>query len=275
MFSNESMIADKLPVTIAIVPCKNYSQRLPCKNRLPIRGMPLWRRKVEQLLNTQLVDTVVIATDSDEIEEVYPQLYESNPSVELVLRPPPFCDERRLSLQDRIDYIVRQIDKQFARQADDLVLWAHCTNPLVRPETYDEATRMFMHLMPQRKLPHCYDSLLSVTKIQTHVWSRGEGGRPLPLTHDPEAPEHQVAAECEPLYAQNGAIFIQCFDDMLRNRYLYGRRPHLFQLPEGEDLDIDTKADYDEACRRVLQSGGLHEDVVTSRPQMAKTGNTA
>jgi len=84
-----------------------------------------------------------------------------------------------------------------------------------------------------------HDSLLSVYRVQRHAW--WEGG---PWNHRPWHERHELAAELQPVFFQNGAIFIQPRGKMVENRKFYGLSPILFELSAVESTDIDTDTDY-------------------------------
>jgi CMP-N-acetylneuraminic acid synthetase len=89
-----------------------------------------------------------------------------------------------------------------------------------------------------------YDSLLSVYRVQRHAWfDRG------PLNYDPAQRPHPLAAQTEPIFFQDGAIFIQPRLRMIANRYFFGATPALFETPAEEVGDIDTRADYEQCTR--------------------------
>ena len=47
----------------------------------------------------------------------------------------------------------------------DIILWAHCTNPFVDEQIYDDALNVFL----ERDV-EINDSLLSVVELKTHLW---------------------------------------------------------------------------------------------------------
>jgi CMP-N-acetylneuraminic acid synthetase len=171
------------------------------------------------------VDRVICGSDSDAI------MADAARWGALPLRRDSFhCDEAACSANEMIRDVVSRIEA-------DIILWAHPTNPLVSPATYDYAVRAFLDGEAQG-----YDSLLSVYEVKRHAWMDGR-----PINYDPRAAIHVCAANCEPIYFQDGAIFIQRRAAMARNSYFFGDKPHLFVMPPGEVADIDTRADFDAA----------------------------
>lgn len=56
--------------TVAVVPARGGSKRLPRKNLLPLGGRPMIAHTLEAALGCDLFDTVVVSTDNDEIADV-------------------------------------------------------------------------------------------------------------------------------------------------------------------------------------------------------------
>ncbi len=59
-----------MPKTVAIVPCRKYSKRLPNKNKLPFCGKTLVQWSVELALQLDFVDEVIVATDDEDIIDI-------------------------------------------------------------------------------------------------------------------------------------------------------------------------------------------------------------
>lgn len=207
----------------AIVPAKGTSSRVPGKNMRDFAGRPLLQVKVEQLLACPRVDEVVVGSDDERVLELARQL-----GATPMLRDEYHCDETRCPANDMLYDLAR-------RATGDVVLWAHCTNPLVQPKTYAAAVSAY-----EDGLANGYDSLMSVTKLRGHFWRGDE----TPLNFTPLANPHPLASSLQPLFAQDGAIFIQSREQMVRLRYFYGARPLMFELDAYEGLDINWEADF-------------------------------
>ena len=169
--------------TTAVVIARGGSVRLPNKNLLKFNGRTLVAHKVWQLRQCKLIDEVVVGSDSDEILES--AVAEGAIPIR---RDPEFCDEKSRSWNDVICNMVEQVEAQ-------TIVWAHCTNPCIKPATYDRAVRAYQTTDG--------DSLVAVSPFRNHVWWNGR-----PLNFNPYAKEHVVAARLDPVYYQNNGIFI-------------------------------------------------------------------
>jgi len=83
------------------------------------------------------------------------------------------------------------------------------------------------------------DSVVSVHPLQTHIWYRNH-----PLNFDPQEVPHKVARELEPVYIQNGGIFVAFRSDMQLQSYVYGADPAMLIMDPLEGTDIDTAEDW-------------------------------
>lgn len=207
----------------AIIPAKGNSRRLPDKNTQPFGESTLVGHKVEQLKGCMRIDDIVVATNS---EEIAAEAVAHGASVRM--QDDLHCDEDQMPLRERWRNIV-------ARVETDIVVWAHCTNPLCMPDLYDAAVDAYFDAGLTGGF---HDSLCSVSKVQRHAWKMGQ-----PDNFDPWGDRHQFASELEPTFYQNGAIFIQPHRQMLENAYFYGKKPLLFEIEQPYDIDIDTDRD--------------------------------
>ncbi len=215
----------------AIIVARGGSVRLPGKALLPFAGATLIGHKIRTLRRCPDVARVVVGTDSDAIRE------ESEDWGAEVVRANgeyPSANEMCRDMAERV-----------GGGPEDVILWAHPTNPLVKAETYSRAIEAYED--DTFRLSH--DSLVSVTETRRHAWVNDR-----PWNFNPWAVRHPLASELLPVSFQDGAIFIQPRHAMIRSRYFYGRSPLLFPIPAWEGVDIDTREDYDAAV--ALSMGG-------------------
>lgn len=206
----------------AVIVARKGSVRVPNKNMLPLGQETLISRKIRQLKACKNIDRVIFGSDSEEMLE-----HAKKAGAEVVRRPDFYCDERVASANDMIANMMNLIKT-------DIVVWSHCTNPLLSPQTYDNAINDFFKYYPQ------FDSLLSVVEFKEHLW----GTDKKPLNYNPYQSRHTPAKELPPYYMQDGGIFIQPYEQMSKNHYFFGKKPYLFTIPEDEFLDINNMRDY-------------------------------
>ena len=219
----------------AVIVAKKESKRLRNKNMLPFGESNLLGTKIRQLKECEAINEVVVGSNCDEMLSFAKTL-----GAVSVKREEAYCDEDTCSAN-------RMIGNMCSLIHTDVVLWAHCTNPLIRAETYDAAVNLYFKKVKEYDnrgpvFGSLFDSLISVDLVQEHFWRAGRNA--YPLHHDPYHGEHVLAKDLPKLYKQNGAIFIQSHENMKRNSYFYGDSPYLFTTPEEESFDINTELDY-------------------------------
>lgn len=205
---------------VAIIPAKGSSRRVPDKNMRQVGKETLLQRKIRQLKDSSIVDRIVVGSDSDIVEHI-----SLSNGAEFLRRDSYFCDEERCSANEMIEDLV-------SRVSEDVVLWAHCTNPFVSAAEYDDALARYFGELGR-------DSLVSVTEIRSHIWTADER----PFNFEPLRKPHQLASTLSPIYYQDGAIFIQPRKQMLENAYFYGEKPFLYKLEPSVSIDINTEFD--------------------------------
>ena len=210
----------------AIVVARSGSIRVKNKNFLPFKETTLLGNKIEQLKLCSRVDRIVVGSDSDEYLK-----YSNSAGAEVVKRSDEFCDEVSRTPNDMIEDMCQKVDT-------DIILWAHCTNPFVDNQMYDDALEIFI----ERDVEN-YDSLMSMVELKTHIWHKVDGEL-VPMNYDSYGKVHPLAKMLEPIYYQDGAIFIQPQKQMLKNRYFFGKKPIHYMMPENRALDINTDYDY-------------------------------
>jgi CMP-N-acetylneuraminic acid synthetase len=219
----------------AVVVARKGSKRLPGKALLPFDGeRGLVAHAVRRLRAAVGIDEVVVGSDCERILAAG-----AAEGARPVRRDAYFCDESQCSANEMIRDMALKV-------SGETIVWAHPTNPLVRPETYARALKLFL----AREI-NGFDSVVSVFAMQRHAWWKGR-----PLNFDPDAMRHEAAGELRPVLFQDGAIFIQRREEMLRNAYFYGRAPEWFVMPADEVCDVDTREDFELARWRWARSEG-------------------
>lgn len=205
----------------AVIVARGGSVRVPRKNLIELNGESLIARKIKQLQSSKMINRVIFGSDSDELLAIADET-----GAECIKRPDYFCDENRASANDMIGNMLSFF-------STDIVVWAHCTNPLITQDTYDSAINCFLRNYPK------FDSLCSVVELKEHLWSEKRE----PLNYNPWGIRHIPARDLPPLYMQDGGIFIQPYEEMKNNSYFFGKRPYLYVIPKEEFLDINEYRD--------------------------------
>lgn len=220
------------PRIAAIVPMRHFSRRVSGKNYRLLGDKPLYRHIIDTLLTVSAISEVIIDTDSDPIVQ---DVEQHLPKVRIVRRPEDLRSEMHV-MNDILLNTVTQVEA-------DYYLQTHSTNPLLKPETINQAIEMFL---AERD---AHDSLFSVTPLHTRLWTAD--GRA--LNHDPN---HLIRTQdLEPAMEENSCIYIFRRDVFEARRNRIGARPLVFVMDPCEALDIDTELDWRiaEATLRLIE----------------------
>ena len=210
-----------MPKVVALVPMRHHSERVPGKNYRPFVEKPLYHYIVNSLFACPLVTEVVIDTDSRTIQE---DVKNNFPQVVLLERP----EHLRAGTVPMNDVLLNDVVQVEA----DYYLQTHSTNPLLRAETITKALDQFLNSYP------IYDSLFSVTRLQTRLWdslTRAVNHNPAILLRTQDLP---------PVYEENSCLYIFTRQILESKHNRIGDRPLMFEIDRLEATDIDEELDF-------------------------------
>jgi CMP-N-acetylneuraminic acid synthetase len=216
------MSSQIIPKTIvALVPMRHHSERVPGKNYRPLAGKPLFHHILDTLLQCPEISQVAVDTDSPNIMESLGKCY---PQVTIIERP----EHLRADTTPMNEVLLHDT----ALLPADLYLQTHSTNPMLRSKTISQAIQTLVSQYP------AYDSLFSVTRIQTRLWD--QLGRP--VNHNPAILLR--TQDLPPIYEENSCIYLFTRHTLEQRRNRLGERPCLFEIPAAEAWDIDEELDF-------------------------------
>jgi CMP-N-acetylneuraminic acid synthetase len=205
----------------ALVPMRHHSIRVPEKNFRLIAGKPLYHYILTSLQAVKEIDQIVVDTDSEKIIE---GLKIDFPSIKIINRP----EHLRADTIPMNEILLH--DTEIIKA--DLYLQTHSTNPLLKPETISNAINLLLGNMP------AYDSLFSVTKLQTRLWdqlTRSINHNPSILLRTQDLP---------PIFEENSCIYIFQRKTLVERRNRIGEMPMMFEVDRSEAFDIDEELDF-------------------------------
>jgi len=205
----------------ALVPMRHHSQRVPGKNFRNLAGKPLFHYVLETLMQCPEIQQIAVDTDSEIIQK---DINKKFPGVMVIDRP-----ERLRADTIPMNAILMYDTSQVSA---DLYLQSHSTNPLLKPATISKAINNF------RKQSPTYDSLFSVTRLQTRLWDQNT----LPINHDPDV--LLQTQDLPPIYEENSCIYLFTAENLKRRGNRIGESPMMFEIPVEEALDIDEEIDF-------------------------------
>ncbi len=206
---------------IALVPMRHESQRVKGKNYRMLAGKPLYQHIISTLLTCQEIGEIVVDTDSQEIMD---GLRENFPQVRIIVRPEHLRAEE-IPMNEILLHDTAQVEADFYLQT-------HSTNPLLRRETLSRAIQTMLKNYP------AYDSLFSVTRMQTRLWD--QLGRA--INHNPEI--LLQTQNLPPVFEENSCIYIFTKNTLESTHNRLGKRPYMFEIDAAEAWDIDEEIDF-------------------------------
>jgi CMP-N-acetylneuraminic acid synthetase len=201
---------------------RHHSQRVPGKNYRELAGKPLYAHILASLEKCPSIAEVVVDTDSRVISEGIQQEF---PSVTLVERA-AHLREDETSMNEVLSYDTNLV-------AADFYLQTHSTNPLLKAETIENALALFLNSFPE------YDSLFSVTRIQSRLWDQ----LTRPVNHNPDI--LLQTQDLPPIYEENSCLYVFSKEILLEKRNRIGHRPLMYEINAAEAWDIDEEIDFD------------------------------
>ncbi|MFA5156155.1 MAG: acylneuraminate cytidylyltransferase family protein [Candidatus Omnitrophota bacterium] len=204
--------------TVALVPAKLKSDRVPFKNIKKLGGIPLVNYTMRTLNKVSNVDEIVIfASEPSICDHIQRGLKYS------FLQRPNSLDTQETSIQDIIGEFLKKSDA-------DMVVLYHITSPFLKAETVSECV--------QKVVSGGYDSAFTAYEIKKFCWFRG---KPLNYSFDAPTPRTQdidsVIVEQASLYVFKREVFEKTGQRISAN-------PYIKYIDHFEGHDIDTPEDF-------------------------------
>jgi pseudaminic acid cytidylyltransferase len=218
--------------TLAIVPARGGSKRIPRKNIRPFLGVPMLARTIETLRASGIFDSIVVSTDDEEIASIAEQAGAQAP-----FRRPPELSNDTAATMPVIAHAINEMQRQ-----GNTAEYVCCVYPAA--------------------------VLSRVTDFQD-AWSKLRGGEvdyvftstsfPFPIQRalrklDNDRcemiwPEHRQtrSQDLEPAFHDAGQFYFGRRSAWLESRPIFGTRSVMLELPRYRVQDIDTMEDWDRA----------------------------
>lgn len=210
----------------AVIPVKGNSMRLPGKNILPFGSSNLLDHKIEQLKQVEEITDIIVSSDSDVMLEMAEKA-----GIQAISRPKKYADES-VPFGNFLDHLCTVLP-------NDHILWACVTSPLVGPDLYKRAIRLYFE-----KLKEGYDSLITLQPLHSFYFDK-DG----PLNFKTGL-EHKNSEFLEPIYHFTNGINIAPKEKIAEWHYNFGSNPYKLMVDKREAIDIDDVYDY--VCAKAM-----------------------
>ncbi|MBR7038509.1 MAG: acylneuraminate cytidylyltransferase family protein [Oscillospiraceae bacterium] len=208
-------IAGKAMKTVALIPIKLDSKRIPRKNIAPFfDGTPLMSFIQNACLQARNIDEVYIYCSDEAVRPyVLPGAH--------FLKRPAFLDGDDKNANDIIRSFMQTIDA-------DIYVNAHTTSPFAKTETIEECV--------DKVASNEYDSAFCAEALRTFMWQDGH-----PINFDPD---HFPRTQDLPLiYGETSIAYVFTKESFLKHDRRLGSRPFIKEVSKIEAIDIDYPED--------------------------------
>lgn len=207
----------------AFIPARGGSKSIPLKNIKQLCGKPLINWSIEALERCNLIDEIIVATDSDKIEDVVAK--EGFKKTKVYRRKAENAQDTSSTESVMLEYI------QAASIADSsIMVLVQATSPLTQTQHFTEAISMYK----QKK----YDSIISCVRSYRFFWnSQGKS-----LNYDyKNRPRRQ---DFSGTLMENGAFYINSVKNIKTDSNRLSGRIGIYEMPEYTATEIDEPDDW-------------------------------
>lgn len=211
---------------IVVIPARGGSKRLLHKNIQPLAGKPLIVHSIEYARRCVKVEGIYVSTDDVPTMEIA-----KDNGASVIERPADLSGDHCTTVS-----ALHHVAVTLADQGVDFgyMILLQATNPLRPPRMLDEALEILENSQS--------DSLMTVTSYMGKL-GKIISNRFVPFNYE----FGQRSQDMEPLYFENGLLYISKKELILSDRIMGDRMfPMVIFHPFGE-IDIDTKEDFEKA----------------------------
>jgi N-acylneuraminate cytidylyltransferase len=227
--------------TIAIIPAREGSKRIPRKNIQPFLGKPILAYAIQVAIETQLFDRIVVSTDSEEIAEVACRFGAEVP----FMRPPRLAGD-----YTTVSEVLIHAIQWLRKHGDcDYACCLYATNPLLQPASLRDAFAAMQRQAAKAALSVVKYGTAIERALDINADGRAEMIRPEHApTRTQDLPEHY--------YDAGQFIWLEALA-FLEKQTVFAMHPLAVVLPEESVQDIDTPDDWRraEAKFKIRQAG--------------------
>lgn len=209
--------------TIAIIPARGGSKRLPGKNIKMLGGIPLLAHSILYAQQQDCIDAVYVSTDDEKIAAVALQY-----GAKVIDRPQALSGDLEPTVS-ALKHVLESIDG-----AVENVILLQATNPLRPQNLLQEAFTVFQEKQ--------VESLFTVSRSH-HKLGKIENHKFISYNYE----VGQRSQDLEPLYYENGLLYITKASVILNNEIIT-KDAYPFEVNHPfANVDIDTQEDFEYA----------------------------
>ena len=219
--------------TVAIIPARGGSKRLPRKNVLPFLGRPMLAHPVDAARASGEFDAVIVSTEDSEIADAAHQA-----GAEVMARPASLADDKA----GVVDVCLHVLDMLRAEgRPTETFCCIYATAVFITAQDLNHSHQMMAQMRA--------DFVMGVSRYPIHPFKAmktGNDGFLLPLWPEQATLKGQ---QLPALVASNGTFYWARTEAFERTRLFYGPALAGYEIPTERAVDMDTHDDYQNALR--------------------------
>lgn len=213
--------------TVAIIPARGGSKRIPRKNIRPFHGVPAIVRTIETAKRSNCFDNIIISTDDEQIADIATKFGAEVP----FMRPKHLADD----FTTTSDVVVHAIEEIQARQPVSAVCCIYPVTPLLTAERLREGVKLLHDNQSDFVAPVCEFN---------HPPTRALGVKKGFVQMENENHLVTRTQDTEPLYHDAGQFYWGWATSWLTSKPIFQARTIPLHLDRSEAVDIDCETDW-------------------------------
>lgn len=207
---------------IAFLPVRIGSKSISNKNIKDFCGKPLLYWAVKAVSESNKIDRVVVASDSELIDESIGK-YELD-KVEIYRRNPKNAQDDSSTESVMLEYL-----EQESLNEDDVFILVQATNPFLQTSDVEEGLKL---------VESGFNSVLSCTRDKRFFWN--EDGTPLNYDYT-KRPRRQ---DFDGILKENGAFYVSKVGDIIQSQNRLNGKIGIVQMPQYSEIELDEEDDW-------------------------------
>lgn len=209
--------------TIAFIPVRGGSKSIPLKNIKPFCGKPLVCWNIEALEDCNLIDEIIVATDSDKIEETV--LTQSYKRTKIYRRSAENACDTASTESVMLEYINNTHLTQ-----ETIFMLVQATSPLTETQHFTEALEIYKKGL--------YDSMLTCVRNYRFFWNEDGTSKNYDYMNRPRRQNFKGEL------MENGAFYINTVSNILKSGNRLSGKIGIYEMPEYTATEIDEPDDW-------------------------------
>jgi N-acylneuraminate cytidylyltransferase len=233
-------ICKKMRKIIAFIPIRGGSKSIPLKNIKLFCGKPLVYWNIYSLQNSEKVNEIIVATDSDEIKKTVNEFHFDK--VKIYERSIENATDTASTESVMLEYI-----NQTHLSADTIFLLVQATSPLTEAKHFDEGLDVYFRGE--------YDSILTCVRNYRFLWNVDGTSKNYDYKNRPRRQDFKGEL------MENGAFYINTVQNILVSGNRLSGKIGIYEMPEYTAMEIDEPDDW-----AILESL-MYKHVLSKQPK--------